>query len=89
MLWNLKFKRRFPKGLPMKRHKGKGRSAFRGNAPSPYTKKKKKPYKYDIDAMDRNHRRATELGMTYLEFMTKRWQGRDTGESGKERTLRG
>ncbi len=56
----------------MKNEKKHGRSAKRGNMPSPYTKFKKKPYFYDMAEIDRNRIKAKELGLHYVYYMNGR-----------------
>lgn len=61
---------RFKRGH-MKNNRKQGKSARHGNAPSPYTKYGKTPYKYDFKAMERRSLKAAELGLTYIEYYEK------------------
>lgn len=50
----------------MKNERRHGKSARNGNAPAPYTKYKKKPYTYQVEA---NTIKAARAGVSYWEYV--------------------
>ena len=61
------------KGRAMaKNERRHGKSARNGNAPSPYTKYKKRRYEYNMVEIDRNLAKARALGMHYVDYIRSR-----------------
>ena len=61
------------KGRAMaKNERRHGKSARNGNAPSPYTKYKKRQYEYNMVEIDRNLAKARALGLHYVDYMAGR-----------------